>query len=85
MSVNNICRISGRPLEHIINFGDQPLGNGFFDIKSPKSEYFFNMSVGFCQESKMFQLFDQPDPKLMFHDKYAFFSSTSSSSSSLPE
>ena len=35
------------------------------------------MKVGFCEESKLLQLFDQPEPTAMFHDEYAFFSSTS--------
>ena len=35
------------------------------------------MSVGFSETSKMFQLIDQPGLK-MFHDHYAFYSSTSS-------
>ena len=77
MTANNICRVSGKSLEHIIDFGNQPLGNGFTNIESVGKEFLYNMSVGFCQKSKMFQLFDQPDPKKMFHDQYAFYSSTS--------
>ena len=31
------------------------------------------MRTGFCKESKMFQLIEQPSPNKMFHDNYAFF------------
>ena len=35
------------------------------------------MEVGFSNESKMFQLLNQPKPSQMFNDQYAFFSGTS--------
>ena len=35
------------------------------------------MKTGFCNYSKMFQLFYQPSPRKMFHKNYAFFSSSS--------
>ena len=35
------------------------------------------MQTGFCTESKMFQLIEQPNPEKMFHENYPFFSSTS--------
>ena len=35
------------------------------------------MSVAFCSKCHMVQLMEQPDPKLMFHDNYAFYSSSS--------
>ena len=35
------------------------------------------MKLGYSKESKMVQLFNQPEPERMFHDQYAFFSSTS--------
>ena len=71
------CRISGQPLTSVANFGRQPLGNGFLNPASFEDEYFFQMSVGFSETSKMFQLIDQPEPEKMFHDHYAFYSSTS--------
>ena len=75
---NKKCRVSNQPLELIADFGKQPLGNGFLSESSFSSEYFFDMQVGFCDESKMFQLIEQPSPEIMFHDNYAFYSSTSS-------
>ncbi len=71
------CRISNKPLNLVNDFGDQPLGNGFLDKQDFKNEYFYHMKTGFCKESKMFQLFEQPNMDKMFHDKYAFFSSLS--------
>jgi len=74
---NKNCRISGKPLTIINNFGKQPLGNGFLESKDFQNEFFFEMKTGFCNESMMFQLVDQPKPKIMFHDNYLFYSSTS--------
>ncbi len=71
------CRISGKKLSLVNDFGQQPLGNGFLKKEEFKNEFFFNMRTGFCKESKMFQLIEQPSPNKMFHDNYAFFSSTS--------
>lgn len=73
------CRISDEKLIEVIDFGQQPLGNGFLKKTEFNQEYFFSMKLGYDQKSKMVQLFDQPDPQKMFHDEYAFFSSTSSS------
>jgi len=72
------CRVDGSRLEKILNFGLQPLGNGFLYAKDFKNEYFFPMEIGYSEVSMMFQLLEQPDPEKMFHDHYAFFSSTSS-------
>jgi 2-polyprenyl-3-methyl-5-hydroxy-6-metoxy-1,4-benzoquinol methylase len=74
----HLCRISGTPLTKIVNFGKQPLGNGFIDLDSIQDEYFFSMEIGYSEVSMMFQLIEQPEPEKMFHDHYAFFSSTSS-------
>jgi len=40
-------------------------------------EYFFELKPIFCEKCCSFQIEDQPDPALMFHDHYAFFSRTS--------
>ena len=54
-----------------------PIANGFATKKELKNEYFFPMKVGFCETCSMVQLLEQPDREKMFHDSYAFFSSTS--------
>jgi methylation protein EvaC len=71
------CRISNAPLVEFIDFGKMPLGNGFLSEEEFDDEYFYRMRAGFCEESKMVQLIDQPAPEQMFHDHYAFFTSTS--------
>ena len=71
------CRVSGRKLVEVVDFGRQPLGNGFLSKEQFSKEYFFNMKVGFDEESMMLQLYEQPKPEYMFHEEYAFFSSTS--------
>ena len=73
-----LCRIAGTPLTKVVDFGMQPLGNGFLEPRHFGEEYFFPMEVGFSEESMMFQLIEQPEPEKMFHDHYAFYSSTSS-------
>jgi 2-polyprenyl-3-methyl-5-hydroxy-6-metoxy-1,4-benzoquinol methylase len=74
----NLCRISCTPLTKVLDFGKQPLGNGFLEAKYFKDEYFFPMEIGYSEISRMFQLIEQPAPEKMFHDQYAFYSSTSS-------
>jgi len=76
MSINS-CKICGDPYEEILSFGKMPLGNGFLDENEIPNEYFYEMSVGFCDRSMMFQLANQPAPEQMFHDQYAFHSGTS--------
>jgi 2-polyprenyl-3-methyl-5-hydroxy-6-metoxy-1,4-benzoquinol methylase len=72
-----ICKISGQPLTKVLDFGLQPLGNGFLLPKQFSSEYFYKMEIGFSEESMMLQLIKQPAPERMFHNNYAFYSSTS--------
>lgn len=73
-----LCRISGTSLTTVVDFGQQPLGNGFLEPRQFDDEYFFPMAVGFSEASMMLQLIEQPAPEKMFHDHYAFYSSTSS-------
>ena len=73
----NLCRVSGAALTKVLDFGMQPLGNGFLEAENCKDEYFFPMEIGYSEVSMMFQLIEQPAPEKMFHDHYAFYSSTS--------
>lgn len=77
MNTNTKCRIINEPLEMVVDFGKQPLGNGFLTKENFCNEYFFEMQCGFNEKSMMFQLINQPEPEKMFHENYAFFSSTS--------
>jgi methylation protein EvaC len=60
-----------------MSFGQQPIANGFLKPEQIPSEYFFEMEVAVCGTCNMFQLVHQPEPEKMFHENYAFFSSTS--------
>lgn len=55
-----------------------PIANGFLDKKDFEKEYFYELRAGFCEKCGMVQLLEQPKREMMFHDNYAFFSSTSS-------
>jgi methylation protein EvaC len=54
-----------------------PIANAFATKEQIKNEYTFPMKVGFCDNCNMVQLVEQPDREKMFHENYAFFSSTS--------
>ena len=71
------CRICDNLIEPFISFEKMPIANGFLDEKQFKNEYFFELATAFCEKCFSVQLETQPDPKLMFHENYAFFSKTS--------
>jgi methylation protein EvaC len=71
------CLICGSGIEAFISFGQMPIANGFLTPEEFESEYFFELKVGFCPRCKMVQLLEQPEREKMFHENYAFFSSTS--------
>jgi methylation protein EvaC len=60
-----------------MTFNPMPIANGFLTKEQFKDEYFFEMEVAFCDQCKMFQLVNQPEPDQMFNENYAFFSGTS--------
>lgn len=60
-----------------MSFGRMPIANGFLTAGQIADEYYFNLQVGFCPNCTMVQLTEQVDREKMFHDEYAFFSSTS--------
>ncbi len=71
------CLICKTAIEPFINFGKMPIANGFLNPDHFAQEYFFELKVAFCPKCKMVQLTEQPDREKMFHDNYAFYSSTS--------
>ena len=73
----NDCLICKSEFTPFVDFGDMPIANAFSTKKELEDEYKFPMKVGFCSNCKMVQLVEQPDRERMFHDNYAFFSSTS--------
>ena len=54
-----------------------PLANGFLSKKEFKSEFFFEMEVGFSEDLSLFQLNDHPSPEKMFNEKYPFYTGSS--------
>jgi len=73
----NKCLICENEYQPFVDFGDMPIANAFAAKEELNSEYTFPMKVGFCEHCNMVQLVDQPDRERMFHENYAFFSSTS--------
>ncbi|MBI4021879.1 MAG: class I SAM-dependent methyltransferase [Candidatus Andersenbacteria bacterium] len=71
------CRVCQAPLSPFISFGQMPIANGFLTPAEYADEYFFELAVCFCEQCQMVQLLEQPDRQRMFHDHYAFYSSTS--------
>src|ERR1043165_5091028 len=60
-----------------MSFGKMPIANGFLNHNEVAHEYFFELAPAYCGECGMFQLMQQPAAEKMFHENYAFFSSTS--------
>lgn len=60
-----------------MSFGKMPIANGFLSPEEFAQEYFFELKVAFCASCGMVQLTEQPPRERMFHERYAFFSSTS--------
>jgi methylation protein EvaC len=71
------CLICSQSIEPFISFGRMPIANGFLGADQFQEEYFFDLKVGFCDHCKMVQLTELVDRERMFHENYAFFSSTS--------
>jgi methylation protein EvaC len=71
------CLISKAPTETFLSFGRMPIANGFLSLDEIPGEYFFELEVGYCPTSKMVQLTELVERERMFHENYAFFSSTS--------
>ncbi|MBW1672184.1 MAG: class I SAM-dependent methyltransferase [Deltaproteobacteria bacterium] len=71
------CLICDSYIEPFISFGKMPIANNFVSAEQFGDEYFFNLQVGFCEKCKMVQLTELVDRERMFHDHYAFYSSTS--------
>ncbi|MFC1764325.1 methyltransferase domain-containing protein [Planctomycetota bacterium] len=72
-----ICRICNDTYSPFMSFGQMPIANGFLDAADFAEEYFFDMQMGHCSTCNMVQLVNQPERERMFHENYAFFSSTS--------
>jgi methylation protein EvaC len=74
---NGHCRVCGDSIAPFMSFGRMPIANGFLRPDQAEDEYFFELAPVFCAVCGMFQLMEQPQPEKMFHEQYAFYSSTS--------
>lgn len=64
-------------LQPVIDFGKMPIANAFLTPDQFADEFFYQMVLGYDAETKAIGLVNTVPPKKMFHDHYAFFSSTS--------
>lgn len=71
------CRVCEKEISAFMSFGRMPIANGFLTEEQIPAEYFFELAPAFCEACGMFQLIEQPEAQMMFHENYAFFSSTS--------
>ena len=71
------CLICSSEIKPFMSFGKMPIANGFLPAEQFKDEPFFSLDVAFCESCKMTQLTELVDREKMFHENYAFFSSTS--------
>lgn len=71
------CLICETEIEPFHSFGRMPIANGFLLPEQFASEYFFELKVAHCPVCGMVQLTEHVDREKMFHENYAFYSSTS--------
>ncbi|MGH6792191.1 MAG: methyltransferase domain-containing protein [Methyloceanibacter sp.] len=71
------CRVCCASIAPFMTFGRMPMANGFLWPDEFAEEYFYELQPSFCAACGTFQIIDQPDPRRLFHDKYAFFTRTS--------
>ncbi|MDP2599044.1 MAG: methyltransferase domain-containing protein [Candidatus Liptonbacteria bacterium] len=64
-------------LDPVIDFGKMPIANAFLTPLEFKNEFFYNMVLGYDPATHAIGLVNTVPPEKMFHDHYAFFSSTS--------
>jgi methylation protein EvaC len=72
------CRLTNKKMLDVISFGKMPIANNFLSKEDNFSkEFFFELGISFSEKLSLIQLTNNPNIKKMFHDNYAFYSSTS--------
>ena len=71
------CKITNEQIKPFMSFGKMPAANGFLKKKDFKSEFFYNMKVGFSEKISLFQLNKFSNPKIIHNEKYPFYTSSS--------
>lgn len=70
------CRVCGVEARKVNDFGQMPIANSF--IRLIQEDVFrFQLSTSFCEDCALFQIDEQPNAELMFHDAYPFFTGLS--------
>lgn len=64
-------------LDPVIDFGKMPIANAFLTREQFQNEFFYDMIVGYDPATHAIGLVNTVPPEKMFHENYAFFSSTS--------
>ena len=63
--------------KQFLNLGKQPIANGFLYKEEISNEFFFNLKVGFDEETKLVTQMEYVDPPLMFNENYSYRGSMS--------
>ena len=71
------CLVCRAAIEPFLSFGRMPLADAFLDAHEMADEFFFDLAVGLCEPCGMVQLCERVPDARMFHDRYAYYSSTS--------
>ncbi len=71
------CLICNNKYEPFLSFGKMPIANNFLKKNQFEQEYYFDLQIGVCLNCQMVQLVNQPAREMMFHQNYAYYSSTS--------
>ena len=71
------CLICNSEIDPFMSFGKMPIANGFLTPDQFHNELFFKLMIGFCPKCTMVQLTELVEREKMFHENYAFYSSTS--------
>ncbi|HTP61548.1 MAG TPA: class I SAM-dependent methyltransferase [Burkholderiales bacterium] len=71
------CAVCRNTIDPFLSFGRMPIANGFLTEAEFAGEAFFELAVGFCPRCRMVQLTELVAREKMFHENYAYFSSTS--------
>ncbi len=70
------CRNCGTKLTEVVDFGLMPLANSF-KYSTEARLYSFSQKLMMCESCLLVQLNEQPEPKLMFHEDYPFYTGKS--------
>lgn len=71
------CIVCTEATEPFLDFGRMPIANRFLTPEELDDEYFFQLAVARCPACQLVQLVELVEPTRMFHEHYAYFSSTS--------